>query len=128
MKKILSVDLKIDVENAKSCEQKFKSNMPIVACTCGEKILVVPDLAAMDRAINNHRAKHKSADEKLLIAQIFKSPADDDFVKFVAPSQKAVLNGKYGMIQAAVWFVFFLFFVWQACLTGCSSELNCKAD
>ncbi len=72
MKKILSVDLKIDVENAKSCEQKFKSNMPIVACTCGEKILVVPDLAAMDRAINNHRAKHKSADEKLLIAQIFK--------------------------------------------------------
>jgi len=72
IKKILSVNLKIDKEIAKSYEQKFKSNMPIVTCICGKKILVVPDLAAMDRAINNHRAKHKSADEKLLIAQIFK--------------------------------------------------------
>jgi hypothetical protein len=28
--------------------------MPIARCTCGFEILVVPDLKAMNRAINNH--------------------------------------------------------------------------
>jgi hypothetical protein len=33
--------------------------MPIARCLCGSKILVVPDLKAMNNAINNHVAKHK---------------------------------------------------------------------
>jgi hypothetical protein len=34
--------------------------MPIARCTCGFEILVVPDLKAMNRAINNHLiAMHK---------------------------------------------------------------------
>jgi hypothetical protein len=43
-----------------------KMRMPIVKCACGFKILVVPDLKAMNRAIINHVAKHnKSSLERL---------------------------------------------------------------
>jgi len=36
-----------------------KRQMPIVRCMCGAKILVVPDLKAMNRAVNNHIVEHK---------------------------------------------------------------------
>jgi hypothetical protein len=39
----------------------YKKRMPIARCTCGFEILVVPDLKAMNRAINNHLASHKKA-------------------------------------------------------------------
>ena len=35
-----------------------KNRMPIVRCVCGSEILVVPDLKAMNRAINNHVFEH----------------------------------------------------------------------
>jgi hypothetical protein len=40
-------------------------------CVCGAKILVVPDLVAMSRALKRYLTKHKDADEQFLIAQIF---------------------------------------------------------
>jgi hypothetical protein len=40
-----------------------KTRMPIIKCVCGFEILVVPDLRAMDRAIKNHVAKHKKAND-----------------------------------------------------------------
>ena len=36
-----------------------KRKMPIIKCSCGTEILVVPDIKAMDRAINRHVAEHK---------------------------------------------------------------------
>ncbi len=43
-----------------------KTNMPIIKCACGFKILVVPDLKAMNCAIKNHVAQHnKSSSERL---------------------------------------------------------------
>ena len=33
--------------------------MPIFNCACGTNILIVPDLAEMDRAIKNHVKEHK---------------------------------------------------------------------
>jgi len=36
--------------------------MPTIKCLCGMRILVVPDLKAMNRAIKNHIAEHKRAD------------------------------------------------------------------
>jgi hypothetical protein len=33
--------------------------MPIIKCVCGTKILVVPDLKAVNLAIKNHVAEHK---------------------------------------------------------------------
>jgi hypothetical protein len=38
----------------------YKKSMPIARCTCGFEILVVPDLKAMNLAIN----KHLNADKK----------------------------------------------------------------
>lgn len=38
-----------------------KKRMPTVRCLCGCEILVLPDLTAMNRAINNHVAAHKQA-------------------------------------------------------------------
>jgi hypothetical protein len=45
-------------------ELTYRSNpkgLPTVKCLCGFKILVVPDLKAMNRAIKNHLTKHKKA-------------------------------------------------------------------
>ena len=57
-------------------ECKCKHSLPIINCTCGAQILVVPDAKAMDRAINSHLVKHKNINEhtrivQLLTAQIF---------------------------------------------------------
>ena len=38
-----------------------KKRMPIIKCSCGFKILAVPDLKAMNRAIKKHVANHKKA-------------------------------------------------------------------
>jgi hypothetical protein len=38
-----------------------KKRMPIVSCICGSEILVLPDLKAMNLAIDNHvTTKHKT--------------------------------------------------------------------
>jgi len=48
----------------RSRQRKFivhKKRMPIVKCICGSEILVVPDLKAMNLAIENHVIiKHKT--------------------------------------------------------------------
>jgi hypothetical protein len=68
-----SSNLKIKNETAEKDKQNLHLKMPTVTCTCGAKILVVPDLAAMGRAIKNHKAKHKKADEEFLIQQILEA-------------------------------------------------------
>jgi hypothetical protein len=52
--------------------------MPLTVCTCGAKILVVPDVAAMSRALKNHLTHHKGADEQYLIEQIFEVASSHD--------------------------------------------------
>ena len=44
----------------------YKRGMPTISCICGMRILVVPDLKAMNRAIKNHVTKHKQADYDLM--------------------------------------------------------------
>ena len=44
--------------------------MQLITCTCGSKILVIPDVAAMARAVKNHLSKDKNANEQYLIGQI----------------------------------------------------------
>ena len=56
--------------------------MPFVKCTCGVKILVVPDVAAMSRAMKNHITVHKNANEQFLIGQIFKVASKQALPKF----------------------------------------------
>ena len=41
-----------------------KKRMPIIRCICGSEILVVPDLKAMNLAIDNHvTTKHKTTSD-----------------------------------------------------------------
>jgi hypothetical protein len=50
--------------------------MPVVTCSCGERILVVPDFAEMDRAIQAHFEAHPECDEEWLTRKIIKAVAD----------------------------------------------------
>lgn len=52
-----------NVQSIKSCNEEFVEKvkmlkMPIYRCTCGVEILVLPDLAAMNRAIERHVGHH----------------------------------------------------------------------
>jgi len=58
--------IKRDQENKTEIKQKGKSQfrisnrkMPIFNCICGTRLLIVPDLAEMERAIKNHIIEHK---------------------------------------------------------------------
>jgi len=46
-------------QDRKSKPTKNQKGMPTVRCVCGTRILIVPDLKAMNKAIKNHVAKHK---------------------------------------------------------------------
>jgi hypothetical protein len=61
--------LKYSVDSVNSSKGKKAFT---IQCSCGTKILIVPDLAAMARAIKNHKATHREADERLLAEQIIK--------------------------------------------------------
>ncbi|MGA3060235.1 MAG: hypothetical protein ABSD92_07685 [Candidatus Bathyarchaeia archaeon] len=80
IKKFQNIKLKINREITNSIKQKFRSSMPIVKCTCGAKILVVPDLAAMDRALKNHKAKkRRNACEQFLTQRILEAASSQVF-------------------------------------------------
>jgi len=42
-------------------KKKNGQKMPIFLCTCGAEILIVPDLAAMNKAIKNHLNQHNKS-------------------------------------------------------------------
>ena len=48
-------------QDCKIKSAKQKKGMPTIRCVCGLRILIVPDLKAMNRAIKNHLAEHKRA-------------------------------------------------------------------
>jgi hypothetical protein len=40
-------------------ELSLKGRLPLIKCECGTEILLLPDLKAMDRAIDAHVAEHR---------------------------------------------------------------------
>jgi hypothetical protein len=46
-------------ETLQSDKLTVKKTMPVITCICGEKILVLPDLSEMNRALRKHIADHK---------------------------------------------------------------------
>jgi hypothetical protein len=42
-----------------NAELHLKEHLPLIKCECGTEILLVPDLGAMDRAIDAHVAEHR---------------------------------------------------------------------
>ena len=68
-------------QDSKSKSAKYKKGMPTIRCVCGLRILIIPDLKAMNRAIKSHVAEHKKANyglefdslEEFLTEQILKA-------------------------------------------------------
>ena len=55
--------------------------MPVFICSCGVKILIVPDVFEMNKAIEEHLIEHKkitgkSLSEEALAQEILKTIAD----------------------------------------------------
>jgi hypothetical protein len=46
--------------------KNFRGSMPVIRCQCGATILVVPDLNAMNKAIEVHLAQHRMINENSL--------------------------------------------------------------
>jgi hypothetical protein len=53
-------------QEGKSKSVKRKKGMSTIRCVCGKRILVVPDLKAINRAVEEHIAEHKQADYGLV--------------------------------------------------------------
>jgi hypothetical protein len=45
--------------NSEFYSEEISSKMPVFSCSCGVKILIVPDLYEMKKAIENHIVEHK---------------------------------------------------------------------
>jgi hypothetical protein len=58
------------IKDRKNRSTKYKEGMPTIRCVCGIRILVVPDLKAMNRAVTNHIAEHKKADYGLVLESL----------------------------------------------------------
>jgi hypothetical protein len=50
----------------KTVPEKTLKKMPVFNCTCGAKILIVPDIDEMNKAIEEHLAEHKRITGKCL--------------------------------------------------------------
>ncbi len=53
-------------QDSSSKSAKYQKGIPTIRCVCGLRILIVPDLKAMNRAIKNHLAEHEQADYGLV--------------------------------------------------------------
>ena len=62
--------IKIQIRNS---ENQIKKNvgMPVYYCSCGDKILIVPDLSEMNEAIKKHLIVHKKITGQRLTEEIF---------------------------------------------------------
>ncbi len=58
-----------------------KRRMPIIKCSCGTEILVVPDIKAMDRAINRHVAEHKIKTGNLAEKKLANKKLSEDLIR-----------------------------------------------
>ena len=45
--------------NFECINEEIHGKMPVYSCSCGVKILILPDLPEMSKAIKNHVAVHK---------------------------------------------------------------------
>lgn len=47
-------------------DNHLKERLPLINCECGAQILLVPDLQAMNRAINAHAAEHRKKGRNIM--------------------------------------------------------------
>jgi hypothetical protein len=52
--------------NSEFLDEEIHGKMPVFCCSCGVKILIVPDLLEMKKAIENHIVEHKKLSGQIL--------------------------------------------------------------
>ena len=52
--------------NSECINEEIHEKMPVYSCSCGVKILILPDLPEMSKAIKNHIAVHKKLSGQIL--------------------------------------------------------------
>jgi hypothetical protein len=65
-------------------EEEHEPKMPIFTCSCGEEILIIPDIKAMNEALKNHVSNHNKAtnqtiSEQTLVEEMLKQLANNYF-------------------------------------------------
>jgi hypothetical protein len=52
--------------NLECTNEEIHGKMPVYSCSCGAKILIIPDLLEMCKAIKNHLVEHKELSRQIL--------------------------------------------------------------
>jgi len=52
--------------NSECHTEEIHVKMPVFSCSCGVKILIVPDLLEMKKAIENHIVEHRKVSGQIL--------------------------------------------------------------
>jgi len=63
---------KINEKDSFLSRSRKLSKMGIATCSCGEKLLVAPDLAVINKAVDAHLSRH-NCDILFLMEEIFKA-------------------------------------------------------
>ena len=76
-KKNLSFKEQHNAEMTITTEEYLPSKMQIFHCSCGEDILIVPDVKAMNTALKNHLTRHRGQllTEQTLVEEMLKQIA-----------------------------------------------------
>jgi hypothetical protein len=67
---------------------KNGQKMPVFHCTCGAEILIVPDLAAMNKAIKNHLNQHNKVVNQCLTEEKLTEEVLTEMSQFVSKFQR----------------------------------------
>jgi hypothetical protein len=52
--------------NSECYNKEIHGKMPVFSCSCGAKILIIPDLPEMNKAIKNHIIEHRKLSGQVL--------------------------------------------------------------
>ena len=52
--------------NTEYYPKETHGKMPVFSCSCGTKILIIPDLPEMNKAIKNHLIEHRKLSGQIL--------------------------------------------------------------
>jgi hypothetical protein len=53
--------------NSECYNKEIHGKMSVFSCSCGAKILIVPDLPEMNKAIKNHIIEHRKLSGQILV-------------------------------------------------------------
>ena len=52
--------------NSECYNEEIHGKIPVFSCSCGVKILIIPDFPEMNKAIKNHIAEHRKLSGQIL--------------------------------------------------------------